>query len=71
MLKHTHPLHKVTIIPRGPHLAGATMSLPKEDVLNYKKAEMLQTLTHDDGRAHRRGIFNGDNVPRSRRRTLL
>ena len=28
MLKHTHPLHKVTIIPRGQSL-GSTMSLPK------------------------------------------
>ena len=38
-LKHTHPLHKVTIIPRGPAL-GSTMSLPKEDILNYRKKEM-------------------------------
>src|SRR5271169_1046884 len=28
MLQHTHPLHKVTIIPRGQAL-GSTMSLPK------------------------------------------
>ena len=33
VLKHTHPLHKVTIIPRGQAL-GSTMSLPKEDILN-------------------------------------
>ncbi len=39
MLKHTHPLHKVTIIPRGPSL-GSTMSLPKEDILNYQKKEL-------------------------------
>jgi cell division protease FtsH len=39
MLKHTHPLHKVTIIPRGPSL-GSTMSLPKEDILNYQRREM-------------------------------
>jgi cell division protease FtsH len=39
MLKHTHPLHKVTIIPRGPSL-GSTMSLPKEDILNYRKKEL-------------------------------
>ena len=39
MLEHTHPLHKVTIIPRGPSL-GSTMSLPKEDILNYRKKEM-------------------------------
>ena len=35
LLKHTHPLHKVTIIPRGQAL-GATMSLPKEDILNRR-----------------------------------
>src|ERR1041385_8947322 len=39
LLKHTHPLHKVTIIPRGPSL-GSTMSLPKEDILNYRKKEL-------------------------------
>jgi cell division protease FtsH len=39
MLDHTHPLHKVTIIPRGQSL-GSTMSLPKQDVLNRQKREM-------------------------------
>ena len=39
MLKHTHPLHKVTIIPRGPSL-GSTMSLPREDILNYQRREL-------------------------------
>jgi cell division protease FtsH len=39
MLKHTHPLHKVTIIPRGQSL-GSTMSLPKDDVLNRRRREM-------------------------------
>ncbi len=43
MLKHTHPLHKVTIIPRGPSL-GSTMSLPKEDILNYRKKEMDDSI---------------------------
>src|SRR6185369_16467048 len=33
------PLHKVTIIPRGPSL-GSTMSLPREDILNYRKKEL-------------------------------
>jgi cell division protease FtsH len=44
LLEHTHPLHKVTIIPRGPSL-GSTMSLPKEDILNYRKKELLDTIT--------------------------
>ena len=39
LLEHTHPLHKVTIIPRGPSL-GSTMSLPREDILNYQRREM-------------------------------
>ena len=43
MLKHTHPLHKVTIIPRGQAL-GSTMSLPKEDVLNHRRKEMLDMI---------------------------
>lgn len=43
MLKHTHPLHKVTIIPRGQAL-GSTMYLPKEDLLNRKRKEMLDII---------------------------
>src|SRR5688572_29289794 len=43
MLKHTHPLHKVTIIPRGQAL-GSTMSLPKQDVLNRRRKEMLDDI---------------------------
>jgi len=44
MLKHTHPLHKVTIIPRGQAL-GATMYLPKEDILNRRRKEMLDIIS--------------------------
>ena len=43
LLQHTHPLHKVTIIPRGQAL-GSTMSLPKQDVLNRRRKEMLDTI---------------------------
>ena len=43
LLPHTHPLHRVTIIPRGQSL-GATMQLPKGDVLNRRKKEMLDTI---------------------------
>ena len=39
VLEHTHPLHKVTIIPRGQSL-GSTMSLPEQDILNRGKKEM-------------------------------
>jgi cell division protease FtsH len=44
VLTHTHPLHKVTIIPRGQSL-GSTMSLPKEDVLNRRRKEMLDMIS--------------------------
>ncbi len=44
LLKHTHPLHKVTIIPRGRAL-GVTMSLPKEDVLNMRRKQALDLIT--------------------------
>ncbi len=44
MLKHTHPLHKVTIIPRGQAL-GSTMQLPKDDVFNRRRKEMLDLIT--------------------------
>jgi cell division protease FtsH len=43
VLKHTHPLHKVTIIPRGQAL-GATMYLPKEDLHNRKKKELMDLI---------------------------
>ena len=43
MLQHTHPLHKVTIIPRGQAL-GSTMYLPKDDILNRKRKEMLDMI---------------------------
>ncbi len=43
VLEHTHPLHKVTIIPRGQSL-GSTMSLPKTDVLSRRRKEMLDIL---------------------------
>ncbi|RYD67438.1 MAG: ATP-dependent zinc metalloprotease FtsH, partial [Verrucomicrobiaceae bacterium] len=43
LLEHTHPLHKVTIIPRGQAL-GVTMSLPENDVLSLKRLEALDQI---------------------------
>jgi cell division protease FtsH len=43
LLEHTHTLHKVTIIPRGQSL-GSTMSLPKGDILNHRRKEMLDMI---------------------------
>jgi cell division protease FtsH len=39
LLEHTHPLHKVTIIPRGQAL-GSTMWLPEKDLLSRKRKEL-------------------------------
>ncbi len=43
VLPHCHPLHKVTIIPRGPYL-GATMYLPDGDKYSTQKKEALDNL---------------------------
>ena len=43
VLENTEPLHKVTIIPRGPSL-GSTMWLPEEDKYNTRKNELLDSL---------------------------
>src|SRR5438128_4862815 len=43
LLEHTEPLHKVTIIPRGPSL-GSTMWLPEEDTYTNRKAELMASL---------------------------
>jgi cell division protease FtsH len=43
ILEHCHPLHKVTIIPRGPYL-GATMYLPDGDKYSTQKKEALDSL---------------------------
>ena len=43
VLEHTDPLHKVTIIPRGPSL-GSTMWLPEEDKFTHRKSELLDDL---------------------------
>jgi cell division protease FtsH len=44
LLPHTEPLHKVTIIPRGPSL-GSTMWLPEEDKYTNRKNELIASLT--------------------------
>jgi cell division protease FtsH len=43
LLPHTEPLHKVTIIPRGPSL-GSTMWLPQEDKYTNRKNELIAGL---------------------------
>ncbi len=43
LLDNVEPLHKVTIIPRGPAL-GVTMFLPTEDKYTHRKKELLDNL---------------------------
>lgn len=59
LLEHTHPLHKVTIIPRGQSL-GSTMSLPEKDVYNRRKKEMLDMIAVTMGGRIAEEIVSGD-----------
>lgn len=43
LLKHAHPLHKVTIIPRGFAL-GLTMFFPEEDILSYTRSALIDQI---------------------------
>ena len=43
LLDHTHPLHKVTIIPRGQAL-GSTMYLPERDLLSRTRKELQDII---------------------------
>ncbi|HEY5894721.1 MAG TPA: ATP-dependent zinc metalloprotease FtsH [Chthoniobacterales bacterium] len=43
LVENMDPLHKVTIIPRGPSL-GSTMYLPTEDTYTFKKNQLLDRL---------------------------
>jgi cell division protease FtsH len=59
LLDKCHPLHKVTIIPRGQAL-GATMSLSKDDVLNRQSQEMCDTIAMTMGGRIAEEILTGD-----------
>ncbi|MBK9142189.1 MAG: ATP-dependent zinc metalloprotease FtsH [Candidatus Melainabacteria bacterium] len=43
LLPNAHPLHKVTIIPRGFAL-GLTMMLPEEDILSHTKSQLVDQI---------------------------
>ena len=43
LVKNMDPLHKVTIIPRGPSL-GSTMYLPTEDKYTHRRLELVDRL---------------------------
>ena len=58
-LEHTDPLHKVSIIPRGPAL-GVTMMLPIEDRYGYGKKKVLDDLCVAMGGRVAEEMFLGD-----------
>ena len=60
VLPDTDPLHKVTIIPRGPYL-GATMFLPEGDKYSTQKKEALANLIVTMGGRIAEG-FHSDDV---------
>jgi cell division protease FtsH len=60
VLPDTSPLHKVTIIPRGPYL-GATMYLPEGDKYSTQKKEALANLIVTMGGRIAEG-FHSDDV---------
>jgi len=43
LLPNAHPLHKVTIIPRGFAL-GLTMMLPEEDILSHTRSQLVDQI---------------------------
>src|SRR5713226_4985977 len=59
LLPHTEPLHKVTIIPRGPSL-GSTMWLPEEDKYTNRKNQLLAGLAVSMGGRVAEEIVFGD-----------
>src|SRR6478735_793226 len=59
LLEHTEPLHKVTIIPRGPSL-GSTMWLPLEDKYTQRRNELLDDLVVSMGGRVAEEIVFGD-----------
>ena len=59
MLEHTHPLHKVTIIPRGQSL-GSTMQLPEKDILNRRRKEMQDDIAVTMGGRIAEEVISGD-----------
>ncbi|XKL64146.1 hypothetical protein PGB90_004232 [Kerria lacca] len=60
--KDSHPIHKVTIIPRGPSL-GHTAYIPKKDQYHTRKSEMLASIdTMMGGRAAEELIYGPDRI---------
>ncbi len=60
--KDSNPIHKVTIIPRGPSL-GHTAYIPKKDQYHTRKSELLATIdTMMGGRAAEELIYGPEKI---------
>ncbi|KAK7862663.1 hypothetical protein R5R35_009236 [Gryllus longicercus] len=60
--KDSHPLHKVTIIPRGPSL-GHTAYIPEKERYHVTKAQLLAMMdTMMGGRAAEELVFGPDRI---------
>ncbi|XP_054280074.1 ATP-dependent zinc metalloprotease YME1L-like isoform X2 [Macrosteles quadrilineatus] len=60
--KDSHPLHKVTIIPRGPSL-GHTAYIPEKERYHVTKSQLLAMMdTMMGGRAAEELIFGADKI---------
>lgn len=60
--RDSHPLHKVTIVPRGPSL-GHTAYIPEKEWYHVTKAQMLATMdTLMGGRAAEEIIFGPEKI---------
>lgn len=59
LLTNTHPLHKVTIIPRG-HALGVTMMLPTGDRYSYRRKQALDDIAVTAAGRIAEELFTGD-----------
>ncbi len=64
-LEHTHPLHKVTIIPRS-NCLGATMFLPEGDQYSIQRKEAIDMMAVTAGGRVAEEIFSGRHFPTAR-----
>jgi ATP-dependent metalloprotease len=62
LLQESHPLHKVTIMPRGPSL-GHTAYIPEKERYHVTKEQLLAMMdTMMGGRAAEELIFGHDKI---------
>lgn len=68
--KDSHPLHKVTIIPRGPSL-GHTAYIPEKERYHVTKSQLLAMMDiMMGGRAAEELVFGPDKITSGKRAIL-